>query len=146
MTEASVSFAGNLTDDPEPRHTDSGIARAMFRVRCRAARSRSRRSSPSSSVHDAVVPADPVGRDQAWRDGVEVAALDPFRGYATALRTQLPGAIRILDAFLITPSASAPSMRSAAASNSEPCTAAATATIPSTGSGGCCAGHRRTLS
>jgi single-strand DNA-binding protein len=32
MTEASVSFAGNLTDDPELRHTDSGIARAMFRV------------------------------------------------------------------------------------------------------------------
>jgi single-strand DNA-binding protein len=32
MTEASVSFAGNLTDDPEVRSTDSGIARAKFRV------------------------------------------------------------------------------------------------------------------
>jgi single-strand DNA-binding protein len=32
MTEASVSFAGNLTDDPELRHTQAGIARAMFRV------------------------------------------------------------------------------------------------------------------
>jgi single-strand DNA-binding protein len=32
MTEAGVSFAGNLTDDPELRHTESGIARAMFRV------------------------------------------------------------------------------------------------------------------
>jgi hypothetical protein len=32
MTEPSVSFAGNLTDDPELRHTESGIARAMFRV------------------------------------------------------------------------------------------------------------------
>jgi single-strand DNA-binding protein len=32
MPEASVSFAGNLTDDPELRHTESGIARAMFRV------------------------------------------------------------------------------------------------------------------
>jgi single-strand DNA-binding protein len=32
MTDASVSFAGNLTDDPEVRYTDSGIARAMFRV------------------------------------------------------------------------------------------------------------------
>jgi hypothetical protein len=31
MTEASVSFAGNLTDNPELRSTDSGIARAMFR-------------------------------------------------------------------------------------------------------------------
>jgi single-strand DNA-binding protein len=31
MTEASVSFAGNLTEDPEVRYADSGIARAMFR-------------------------------------------------------------------------------------------------------------------
>ena len=32
MTEAAVSFAGNLTDDPEIRSTEAGIARAMFRV------------------------------------------------------------------------------------------------------------------
>ena len=32
MTEAAVSFAGNLTDDPELRHTEGGIARAVFRV------------------------------------------------------------------------------------------------------------------
>ena len=32
MTEASVGFAGNLTDDPEVRYTEGGIARAMFRV------------------------------------------------------------------------------------------------------------------
>src|SRR5215207_9529044 len=32
MTEAAVSFAGNLTDDPEVRSTDAGIARATFRV------------------------------------------------------------------------------------------------------------------
>ena len=32
MTEPSVSFAGNVTDDPELRHTEGGIARAMFRV------------------------------------------------------------------------------------------------------------------
>ena len=32
MTEPSVSFAGNLTDDPELRHTEGVIARAMFRV------------------------------------------------------------------------------------------------------------------
>jgi single-strand DNA-binding protein len=31
-TTAAVSFAGNLTDDPEVRSTDSGIAWAMFRV------------------------------------------------------------------------------------------------------------------
>ena len=38
-------------------------------------------------------------RDPGWRAGVRVAALDPFRGYATALRAQLPGAVRVLDAF-----------------------------------------------
>src|SRR4029450_10752304 len=32
ITEARVSFAGNLTDDPEVRYTESGIARAVFRV------------------------------------------------------------------------------------------------------------------
>jgi len=32
MTEANVSFAGNLTDDPEVRYTEAGIARAMLRV------------------------------------------------------------------------------------------------------------------
>jgi single-strand DNA-binding protein len=32
MIEASVSFAGNLTNDPELRHTEAGIARTMFRV------------------------------------------------------------------------------------------------------------------
>jgi hypothetical protein len=31
MTEAAISFAGNLTDDAELRHTEGGIARAMFR-------------------------------------------------------------------------------------------------------------------
>jgi transposase len=39
---------------------------------------------------------------QPWRDGIRVAALDPFRGYATALRTSLPHAIRVLDAFHVT--------------------------------------------
>jgi single-stranded DNA-binding protein len=32
MTEASVSFAGNLTDQPEVRHSEGGIARATLRV------------------------------------------------------------------------------------------------------------------
>ena len=32
MTEASVSFAGNLTDEPEVRYNEGGIARAVFRV------------------------------------------------------------------------------------------------------------------
>jgi transposase len=38
-------------------------------------------------------------RDTGWRQGIGVAALDPFRGYATALHTHLPSAVRVLDAF-----------------------------------------------
>ena len=38
-------------------------------------------------------------RDPAWRSGIEVAALDPYRGYASALRTSLPHTVRVLDAF-----------------------------------------------
>jgi single-stranded DNA-binding protein len=32
MTEASVSFAGNLTENPEVRYTDSGSARSVVEV------------------------------------------------------------------------------------------------------------------
>ena len=39
------------------------------------------------------------GREQRWRDNITVTALDPFVGYATALRTTLPQAVRVLDAF-----------------------------------------------
>jgi len=42
------------------------------------------------------------GQPQPWRDGISVAAMDPFRGYATALRTSLPHATRVLDAFHVT--------------------------------------------
>ncbi|MEJ7743730.1 MAG: ISL3 family transposase [Nocardioidaceae bacterium] len=38
-------------------------------------------------------------RGTDWRAGVQVAALDPFRGYELALRTGLPGATVVLDAF-----------------------------------------------
>src|SRR5574342_648932 len=38
-------------------------------------------------------------REDSWRAGIGFAALDPFRGYATALRTELPHAVRVLDAF-----------------------------------------------
>ena len=41
-------------------------------------------------------------RPDAWRAGIEVAALDPFRGYATAPRVGLPQATRVLDAFHVT--------------------------------------------
>ena len=46
MTEASVSFAGNLTDDPEVRTPRAGSPGPCSGWRCRAAGSRSRRSSP----------------------------------------------------------------------------------------------------
>jgi Single-strand binding protein family len=58
MTEASVSFAGNLTDDPELRHTESGIARAMFRVaatsRCWRRRPRRRIATAGGGIADRV--------------------------------------------------------------------------------------------
>jgi transposase len=38
-------------------------------------------------------------RHPGWRAGIGTAALDPYRGYATALRTVLGGAVRVLDAF-----------------------------------------------
>ena len=54
MTEASVSFAGNLTEDPEVRYTEGGIARAMFRVAV------SGRREQEASFFTVI-----VGRDQA---------------------------------------------------------------------------------
>jgi transposase len=38
-------------------------------------------------------------REAGWRAGIATAALDPYRGYACALRTALPHAVRVLDAF-----------------------------------------------
>ncbi len=38
-------------------------------------------------------------REAAWRAGISTASLDPFRGYATALSSQLPEAVRVLDPF-----------------------------------------------
>src|SRR5215208_3036986 len=65
MTEASVSFAGNLTDDPKLRHTEGGIARATFRV---AVSGRTRDSEPS--FFTVVV----------WRDQAEHAAESLSKG------------------------------------------------------------------
>jgi transposase len=41
-------------------------------------------------------------RDQQWKQRIVTASLDPFRGYATALSTQLPDAVRVLDPFHVT--------------------------------------------
>src|SRR5829696_5077024 len=63
MTEASVSFAGNLTDDPELWHTEGGITRAMFRVAVSGRRE-------EASFFTVVV----------WRDQAEHAAESLTRG------------------------------------------------------------------
>ena len=64
MTEAAVSFAGTLTDDPELRHTEAGIARAMFRVAV------SGRREQETSFFTVVV----------WRDQAEHAAESLTKG------------------------------------------------------------------
>jgi single-strand DNA-binding protein len=64
MTEPSVSFAGNLTDDPEVRYTEGGIARAMFRVAV------SGRREQEASFFTVVV----------WRDQAEHAAESLVKG------------------------------------------------------------------
>jgi single-strand DNA-binding protein len=64
MTEAAVSVAGNLSDHPELRHTESGIARAMFRVAV------SGRREQEASFFTVVV----------WRDQAEHAAQSLAKG------------------------------------------------------------------
>ena len=109
MTEASVSFAGNLTDEPEVRYTEGGIARAMLRVAVSGRREQeasfftvvvwrdqAEHASQSLSKGSRVVV---VGRLQqrAWttedgsaRSVVEVAAdeLGPSLRWATATTTK----------------------------------------------------------
>jgi single-stranded DNA-binding protein len=64
MPDASVSFAGNLTDDPELRHTEGGIARATLRVAV------SGRREQEPSFFTVVV----------WRDQAEHAAKSLTKG------------------------------------------------------------------
>jgi single-strand DNA-binding protein len=64
MTEAAVSLAGNLTDDPEVRYTEGGIARARFRVAV------SGRREQEASFFTVVV----------WRDQAEHAAESLSKG------------------------------------------------------------------
>ena len=64
MTEASVSFAGNLTDQPELRHTEGGITRATFRVAV------SGRREQEASFFTVIV----------WRDQAEHAAESLSKG------------------------------------------------------------------
>jgi single-strand DNA-binding protein len=64
MTEAVVGFAGNLTDDPEVRYTESGIARARVRVAV------SGRREQEASFFTVIV----------WRDQAEHAAQSLTKG------------------------------------------------------------------
>jgi hypothetical protein len=63
-TDASVSFTGNLTDDPEVRYTEGGIARARFRVAV------SGRREQEPSFFTVIV----------WRDQAEHAAQSLSKG------------------------------------------------------------------
>jgi single-strand DNA-binding protein len=109
MTEAAVSLAGNLTDDPEVHYTEGGIARAMFRVAVSGRREQepsfftvivwrdqAEHAAESLSKGSRVVV---VGRLQqrAWtaedgsaRSSVEVVAeeLEPSLRWATATTTR----------------------------------------------------------
>ena len=40
-----------------------------------------------------------AGRSQAWRDGVEVVAMDGFTGFKTATTEELPDAVAVMDPF-----------------------------------------------
>jgi single-strand DNA-binding protein len=64
MTEASVSFAGNLTADPDVHYTEAGIARARFRVAV------SGRREQEASFFTVMV----------WRDQAEHAAQSLSKG------------------------------------------------------------------
>jgi single-strand DNA-binding protein len=60
----AISFAGNLTEVPELRHTEDGIARAVFRV------AESGRRELEASFFTVVV----------WRDQAEHASESPGKG------------------------------------------------------------------
>jgi single-strand DNA-binding protein len=73
MPEVSVSFAGNLTEDPEVRYTEGGIARARFRVAV------SGRREQEPSFFTVIV----------WRDQAEHAAQSLSRGSRVVVRGRL---------------------------------------------------------
>jgi single-strand DNA-binding protein len=64
MPDTTTTIVGNLTDDPELRHTENGIARAMFRVAV------SGRREQEASFFTVIV----------WRDQAEHAAQSLTKG------------------------------------------------------------------
>jgi len=83
-------------------------------------------------------------RTGPFRDGVQVATLDPFRGYANALRDELGEATPVLDAFHIVGSPGRRWARSAAGSSRTPWATAVTPGTRSTVSATSCAPARTT--
>jgi transposase len=71
--------------------------------------------------------------------GVEHAALDPFGGYANALRDELPEAVAVLDAFHVIKRGTRSSTRSAAGCSRSSWAGGDTKTIRSRRSVDCCA-------
>jgi single-strand DNA-binding protein len=75
-TVNTVTLVGNLTDDPEVRYTEAGIARAMFRVAV------SGRREQEASFFTVVV----------WRDQAEHASQSLSRGQPGRGRGPAPAA------------------------------------------------------
>ena len=65
-------------------------------------------------------------RDQAWRDGIEVVAMDGVAGLKTATTEELPGAMSLMDPFHMVRLAGGPGMRTVAGC-SRTCTVTAAA-------------------
>jgi single-strand DNA-binding protein len=82
-----VSFAGNLTDDPEVRSTEGGIARAVFRVAV------SGRREQEPSFFTVVVwrdQAEHAAKSSSKGSRVVVVELAPSLRSATATTTRAP--------------------------------------------------------
>ncbi len=75
---------------------------------------------------------------EAFIAGIEHAALDPFRGYANALRNELPDAVAVLDAFHVVKLGTQLLDECVAACSRRASVGAATRTTRCTRSVGCC--------
>jgi len=81
---------------------------------------------------------------EEFRAGVKHAALDPFRGYANALRDGLSDAVAVLDAFHVVKLCTQVVDEVRRRVHTTPCTGAGTATTRSTRSAGCSGTASRT--
>ncbi len=80
-----------------------------------------------------------AARDRAFRDGVQIVAMDGFGGYKNAAVEQLPEAVTVMDPFHVVALAGTSSTCAASASSRTPSATAAAAATRSTGSGAPCA-------